>query len=296
MSETCPRVAAGWKRQEDSMKGRNDGLLYVGPATVFLFFVVFIPLAYVVYTSVTTGGDFTLAAYQRLFKSELFLRTLWSTFEISIMASVCSLLLGYPIAMHLARQTPKKRAIYMVLVLVPFWTSILVKSYAFTVLLGRDGLVNQMLSFAFHTRVQLPLLFNRVGVMVGMTNYLIPFIVFPVLASLLAIDKSLYRASEIMGAKPPRIFFRITLPLSMPGVAAAVLSTTVMSMGFFVIPALLGGRKDAMMSNLVDFYTRETMDWNMASAIGVILLGIVTLAALGADRLQKRGAKVKVMA
>jgi putative spermidine/putrescine transport system permease protein/mannopine transport system permease protein len=184
----------------------------------------------------------------------------------------------------------------MVLVLVPFWTSILVKSYAFTILLGRDGIVNQLLSALFQTHIQLPLLFNRFGVMVGMTNYLIPFIVFPVLASLLAIDKSLYRASEIMGAKPPRIFFRITLPLSMPGVAAAALSTTVMSMGFFVIPALLGGRKDAMMSNLVDFYTRETMDWNMASAIGVILLAIVTLAAMGADHFQRRDSKKRVMA
>jgi putative spermidine/putrescine transport system permease protein len=278
------------------MKGRNDGLLYVGPAAVFLFLVVFVPLAYVVYTSIWVGGSPSLSAYERLFGSELFLRTLWSTFEISICASVCSLLLGYPIAMHLARQTPKKRALYMVLVLVPFWTSILVKSYAFTVLLGRDGLVNTLLSAVFQTPVHLPMLFNRFGVMVGMTNYLIPFIVFPVLASLLAIDKSLYRASEIMGAKPPRIFFRITLPLSMPGVAAAALSTTVMSMGFFVIPALLGGRKDAMMSNLVDFYTRETMDWNMASAIGVILLGIVTLAALGADRMQRRDSKTKVMA
>jgi putative spermidine/putrescine transport system permease protein len=278
------------------MKGRNDGMLYVGPATVFLFFVVLVPLAYVVYTSFWVGDGLSLSAYRRLFSSELFLRTLWSTFEISISASVCSLLLGYPIAMHLAKQTPKLRAIYMVLVLVPFWTSILVKSYAFTVLLGRDGLVNKMLSTLFDTQIHLPMLFNRVGVMVGMTNYLIPFIVFPVLASLLAIDKSLYRASEIMGAKPPRIFFRITLPLSMPGVAAAALSTTVMSMGFFVIPALLGGRKDAMMSNLVDFYTRETMDWNMASAIGVILLGIVTLAALGAEHYQKRDVRRKVMA
>ena len=278
------------------MKSRVDGLLYVGPATVFLFFVLFVPLAYVVYTSFWIAGGPSLSAYQRLLGSELFLRTLWSTFEISISASVASLLLGYPIAMHLAKQTPRKRAIYMVLVLVPFWTSILVKSYAFTVLLGRDGLVNQLLSAAFHTRVQLPMLFNRFGVMVGMTNYLIPFIVFPVLASLLSIDKSLFRASEIMGAKPPRIFFRITLPLSLPGVAAATLSTTVMSMGFFVIPALLGGRKDAMMSNLVDFYTRETMDWNMASAIGVILLAIVTLAAMGADQFQRRDAKKRVMA
>jgi len=278
------------------MKSRVDGLLYVGPATVFLFFVLFVPLAYVVYTSFWIAGGPSLSAYQRLLGSELFLRTLWSTFEISITASVASLLLGYPIAMHLAKQSPRKRAIYMVLVLVPFWTSILVKSYAFTVLLGRDGLVNQLLSAAFHTRVQLLMLFNRFGVMVGMTNYLIPFIVFPVLASLLSIDKSLYRASEIMGAKPPRIFFRITLPLSLPGVAAATLSTTVMSMGFFVIPALLGGRKDAMMSNLVDFYTRETMDWNMASAIGVILLAIVTLAAMGADQFQRRDAKKRVMA
>ena len=278
------------------MKSRVDGLLYVGPATVFLFFVLFVPLAYVVYTSFWIAGGPSLSAYQRLLGSELFLRTLWSTFEISISASVASLLLGYPIAMHLAKQTPRKRAVYMVLVLVPFWTSILVKSYAFTILLGRDGLVNQLLSAAFHARVQLPMLFNRFGVIVGMTNYLIPFIVFPVLASLLSIDKSLYRASEIMGAKPPRIFFRITLPLSLPGIAAATLSTTVMSMGFFVIPALLGGRKDAMMSNLVDFYTRETMDWNMASAIGVILLAIVTLAAMGADQFQRRDAKKRVMA
>ncbi|KLU20367.1 spermidine/putrescine ABC transporter permease [Caballeronia mineralivorans PML1(12)] len=278
------------------MKSRVDGLLYVGPVTVFLFFVLFVPLAYVVYTSFWIAGGPSLSAYQRLLGSELFLRTLWSTFEISITASVASLLLGYPIAMHLAKQTPRKRAIYMVLVLVPFWTSILVKSYAFTILLGRDGLVNKLLSAAFHTQVQLPMLFNRFGVMVGMTNYLIPFIVFPVLASLLSIDKSLYRASEIMGAKPPRIFFRITLPLSLPGVAAATLSTTVMSMGFFVIPALLGGRKDAMMSNLVDFYTRETMDWNIASAIGVILLAIVTLAAMAADQFQRRDSKKRVMA
>jgi len=279
------------------MKARSEAWLYVGPATLFLFLVMLVPLVYVAYTSVTTvDGSFSLAAYERLFGSELFRRTLWSTFEISILASLSSLALGYPIAMHLARQSPRKRALYMVLVLVPFWTSILVKSYAFTVMLGRVGLVNQFLSWIVGEPVQLPMLFNRFGVMVGMTNYLIPFVVFPVLASLLAIDKSLYRASEIMGAKPPRIFLRITLPLSLPGVAAAVLSTTIMSMGFFVIPALLGGRKDVMMSNLVDFYTRETMDWNMASAIGVILLGIVTLAAVGAGQLKKVGNRAEVQA
>lgn len=270
------------------MKWRSEGLLYVGPATVLFIFVLLFPFTYVVYTSFWTENGPSLSAYQRLLGSALFQRTLWNTFEISISAAAASLLLGYPIAMHLARQTPRARAVWGVLVLVPFWTSILVKSYAFTVLLGREGLINQWLSAIFFERIELPLLFNRFGVIVGMTNYLIPFIVFPVLASLLAIDRSLYLASEIAGAKPPRIFFQVTLPLSIPGVIAASFSTTVMSLGFFVVPALLGGRKDAMMSNLVDFYTRETLDWNMASAIGVILLGIVTLCALGADWFQKR--------
>jgi putative spermidine/putrescine transport system permease protein/mannopine transport system permease protein len=252
---------------------------------VLLLLVLVLPLAYVVYMSFWKDGP-SLSAYQQLLGSTLFLRTLWNTFEISITASLASLLLGYPIAMHLARQAPRARAFWSVLVLVPFWTSILVKSYAFIIVLGREGLLNRFLSAIFQENIALPLLFNRLGVIVGMTNYLIPFIVFPVLASLLAIDRSLYLASEIAGAKPPRIFLQVTLPLSMPGVIAAAFSTTVMSLGFFVIPALLGGRKDAMLSNLVDLYTRETLDWNMASAIGVILLGIVTLCALGADWFQ----------
>lgn len=274
------------------MNSRNEWLLYVGPAVVLMLIVMFVPLGYVVLTSVWSDAGLSVSAYQKLLGSSLFLRTLWNTFEISITAAVASLLLGYPIAMHLAHQAPRARAIWSVLVLVPFWTSILVKSYAFTVFLGREGLINQLLSTVLSERIELPLLFNRFGVIVGMTNYLIPFIVFPVLASLLAIDRSLYLASEIAGAKPARIFFQITLPLSLPGVAAAAFSTTVMSLGFFVIPAMLGGRKDAMLSNLVDFYTREALDWNMASAIGVILLGIVTLSALTADLLQNRKAEV----
>lgn len=275
------------------MKRRNEGPLYVGPAVLLMLMVLFLPLAYVVYQSIWTASGPSLSAYQKLLSSPLFLRTLYNTFEISFTAAVVSLLLGYPIAMHLARQTLRARAFWSVLVLVPFWTSSLVKSYAFTVLLGREGFVNQFLSFLLQHEVQLPLIFNRFGVIVGMTNYLIPFIVFPVLASLLAIDRSLYLAAEVAGAKPARIFFQITLPLSMPGVVAGAFSTTVMSLGFFVVPALLGSRKDAMLSNLVDFYTRETLDWNMASAIGVILLGIVTLCALGVDWFQKRNTRVR---
>ena len=268
-------------------KAGREALIYLWPALALAVLVVLAPLVFVVYTSFFTNGSFSIDSYKSLWESELFRRSLATTFEISAMGAGLSLLLGYPVALHLSRLSPRARAFCMILVLVPFWTSILVKSFAFTVLLGKQGLVNSTLSWIFATEVQIPMLLNRAGVMVGMTNYLVPFVVFPVLASLLAIDRSVYRAVEIMGAKPPTVFWKVTLPLSMPGVLSALISTFVMSTGFFVIPALLGGRKDVMLANLVDFYTRETLDWNMAAAIGVILLGIVTLIGGTAMQFQK---------
>jgi putative spermidine/putrescine transport system permease protein len=266
----------------------REASIYLAPAVVLALLVVLVPLAFVIQTSIwSKATGFSLQSYSELWESAVFRRSLLTTFEISAMASGLSLLLGYPVALHLSRLSPRARAFCMILVLVPFWTSILVKSYAFTVILGKQGIINSTLSWLMGSEVQIPLMLNRVGVMVGMTNYLVPFVVFPVLASLLAIDKSVYRAVEIMGAKPPTVFWKVTLPLSMPGVLSALISTFVMGAGFFVIPALLGGRKDVMLANLVDFYTRETLDWNMAAAIGVILLGIVTLAGGIAMQFQK---------
>jgi len=269
-------------------KPGREASIYLAPAFVLALLVVLVPLGFVVYTSVySPAAGFSLESYTALWQSALFRRSLLTTLEISAMGAGLSLLLGYPVALHLSRLSPRTRALCMILVLVPFWTSILVKSYAFTVILGKQGIINSSLTWLAGSEVHVPMLLNRVGVMVGMTNYLIPFVVFPVLASLLAIDRSVYRAVEIMGARPPLVFWRVTLPLSMPGVLSALVSTFVMSTGFFVIPALLGGRKDVMLANLVDFYTRETLDWNMAAAIGVILLGIVTLIAGTAMQFQK---------
>jgi putative spermidine/putrescine transport system permease protein len=249
---------------------------FVSPAALVSLAIAAVPLLFILYTSLG-GAALSLEAFENLLTSTLFRRSLYTTLEISVSASLISLLLGYVVALHLARQPPRRRAVYMVLVLLPFWTSILVKSYAFTVILGREGVINLVLSWVFGTQVALPMILNRFGVMVGMTNYLTPFIVFPVLASLLAIDPALYRAADIMSARPMRIFVTITLPLSLPGMVAGVSSVMVMSLGFFVIPALLGGRQDVMLANLVDFYTRETLDWNMAAAIGVLLLAMVVL-------------------
>lgn len=265
----------------------RGALTFVAPGALVAVAISALPLLYVLYTSFG-GPDFSLSAYGDLLTSGLFRRTLSTTLIITVSSALLSVVLGYVVALHLARQTRRRRTILMVLVLLPFWTSVLVKAYAFTVLLGRSGIINDTLTWIAGSQVELDLLLNRTGVLIGMTNYLTPFVVFPVLASLLAIDSDIYRAASIMGAKPARMFRTITLPMSMPGVFAALSSVVVMALGFFIIPALLGGPRDAMLSNLVDFYTRETLDWNTASAIGVLLLGMVVLVSAPLALLRRR--------
>ena len=259
---------------------------FIAPAAILALLVALVPLLFIVYNS--TFGGASSEAFQTVASSSLFRRALGTTVQVAVLASLISLVLGYLVALHLVRQPPRKRALLMVLVLLPFWTSILVKSYAFTIILGREGIINGLLSWLTGGPVELPLIFNRVGVLIGMTNYLTPLVVFPILASLLAIDPALYRAAEIMGARPTRIFFTITLPLSTPGVVAGVLSAAVVSLGFFIVPALLGGKQDMMLANLVDFYTREVLDWNVASAVGVILFLLIAIFAVPAMILRRR--------
>ena len=254
--------------------------LYAAPATLLMLGVFVVPLGIIVVQSLTSEGTgaFSLGAFTRIASDALFLRVGITTIEITLLATGFALLLAYPLAFYLVQQPPRRRALLMVLVLVPFWTSVLVKSFAFTVILGHSGLVNTALA-----RLGLPtitLLFNRVGVVVGMSHYLVPFMVFPILSNLVAQPRELAVASAILGAGKWRIFWRVTLPLSLPGVMAGALLVMILSPGFYVVPALLGGRQDMMLANLVDFYAREAVDWPMASALSVLLMAAAALAAI----------------
>jgi mannopine transport system permease protein len=262
--------------------------LLLGPLCLLLAAFFVHPLLLVAWTSV--GADkLGLDAYVSLLNSTLFKRVLANTFEISALATLVSLVFGYVIALHIARASPRRRTLYLVMIMLPFWTSILVKSFAFTVVLGEQGIVNRALGAVTDGAVHLDMMFNRAGVVIGMVNYLLPFMVLPILASLLAQDRALHRAAEIMGAGPVRIFLRVTLPLSAPGVQAGILMNMTLAMGMYITPALLGGRRDMMLANLVDFYTRQTLDWNVASAIAIVLLVIsgvfiALLARVGGTR------------
>jgi putative spermidine/putrescine transport system permease protein len=254
---------------------------YALPAVMLMLLVFVVPLGNVIVQSLTAEetGRFTVSAYERIAEASLFLRVGGTTLVITLLATGFALLLAYPLAYYLAQQPPGRRALLMVLVLVPFWTSVLVKSFAFTVILGQSGFINTGLGWLGLGPVKL--LFNRVGVIVGMSHFLVPFMVFPILTNLLNQPRELALASAILGAGRWRIFWRVTLPLSLPGVTAGVLLVMILSLGFYIVPALLGGRQDMMLANLVDFYAREIIDWPMAAALSVLLMAAAALAALG---------------
>jgi mannopine transport system permease protein len=264
--------------------------MFVFVIPIVVFFTVFfvLPLGLVVLASffdpVLTGSN-----YAELFTSGLYLRVLRSTLEISGLSTLVTLLIAYPVAYHLFKQPPRRRTLLMTLVLLPFWTSILVKSFAFTVLLGEEGIVNTVARTLFGPETALKLLFNRPGVVIGMAHYLLPFMIFAILTSLLAQNPDLRRAAEVMGAGRARIFRSITLPLSMPGVIAGCLISVVLSLGMFVTPALLGGPKDMMLANLVEMHVRQTLDWGLAAALTVLLIILTAILSAFISRVRGGG-------
>ena len=251
-------------------------MIFVAPLLLFLIAVFGLPMVFVLATSfVQEGtGQLTLEFFVRFFSNEIYLRVLMTTLSISAGATLLTLLAGYPVAYFLARQSPRRRLQLMLLLLLPFYTSVLVKSFAFSVILGYGGVVNQSLRQMFGSEFSLPLLHNTAGVMIGVVHDMLPFMVFPIMVSLLAQDDRLLKAAEIMGAGRTRIFWQIIFPLSLPGVFAGVLLVVVRSMGQYAVPALLGGRQDMMMANLIRFHIADVLDWNMAAAISVILIAL----------------------
>lgn len=259
---------------------RFQAFTFALPAVILLALIFVVPVVYVAYFSFHGDSGPTFAGYHWVLTSPLFRRVLWTTIEISVLSTVVSVVIGYIMAYHLARLSPRKRTIGMTAVLLPFWTSILVKSYSFTIILGKDGLINRSLAWILGYNPHLPMLFDRFAVLVGMSNYLVPFVVFPVLTNLLAQDRNLIQASSVMGAHPLVVFWKVTLPLSQPAIIAGALMSLIISFGFFITPAILGGQRDVMLANLIDMFTHETLNWTTASAIAVFLL-VVSLLIVG---------------
>ena len=227
------------------------------------------------------GG--TLAHYEKAALDDLYYTVLFDSLQIAAVVTLICLALAYPVALFLSRAGRVAVAIGLFALMLPFWTSVLVRTYAWLVLLGRNGVVNRTLRDWGWIEAPLPLLHNMAGVLIGMVHVLLPYMVFPIYAALLRIDPDLSRAAEGLGAPWWRNLLRITVPLSLPGVSAGCALVFVLSLGFFITPALLGGGRVIMISMLIEQQVREFLDWPFAAALSTVLLAATLLiyAAIG---------------
>ncbi|WP_088280694.1 ABC transporter permease [Ideonella sp. A 288] len=202
----------------------------------------------------------------------VFSRILLRTFEISAVVTLACLLLGYPLAYWLSTLPARSANVLMILVLVPFWTSILVRVAAWIVLLQREGLVNKALVSLSVVAEPIALLFNRTGVIISMTHILLPFMILPLYSVMKSVPPTYLRAAVSLGSPPLAAFFRVYVPQTWPGVGAGGLLVFILSIGYYVTPALLGGPNDQMLSYYIAQYTNVDVNWGMACALGTVLL------------------------
>jgi putative spermidine/putrescine transport system permease protein len=202
----------------------------------------------------------------------VFGRILARTFEISAIVTLACLVLGYPLAWWLSTLPARRANVLMILVLVPFWTSILVRVAAWIVLLQSAGLVNRALIGMGAIDQPLALLFNRVGVVIAMVHILLPFMILPLYSVMKGVPPSYLRAAVSLGSAPLAAFFRVYVPQTFPGIGAGALLVFILAIGYYVTPALLGGADDQMLSYYVAQYSNVNVNWGMASALGALLL------------------------
>jgi putative spermidine/putrescine transport system permease protein/mannopine transport system permease protein len=265
---------------------RGYAAILVLPAAFLGVFFAW-PLARVVWRSVAEPA-LGLGHYGRVFGSGPYLQVLYLTVEVAVTVTGLSLLIAYPVAYVIARAEGPPLRWLAGLVLIPLWTSVVIRTYAWMVLFQRQGVLNGLLIHLGLVDTPLPLLHSSLGVHIGMIHVMLPFMVLPLAASMRAIDPALLRAVELLGARPVRVFVSVFLPLTLPGVSAGVALVFVTSLGFFVTPALLGGPRNMMAAVLIEQQASTYLNWPLASALATTLLVVTAVIYLGYLRLSRR--------
>jgi ABC-type spermidine/putrescine transport system permease subunit I len=278
-------LAAGRRREQALFAGLSM------PAALTILVVVFLPIFWLSSLSfVDRAGEPTLENYRRL-RGDIYVDAFVVTFQISAAVTAICVLLGYPLSYWLSRQRQAVANLLLICVLLPFWTAVLVRTYAWLVLLQRRGLVNSTLISLGIIDQPLQLAFNLPASIIGMVHIMLPFLVLPLYAAMKSIDGDLVRAAIGLGSSPTGAFWRVFVPMSLPGLFAGVVLVFVLSLGFYVTPALLGGGRVQMIAQRIESTITIFSNWGAASALGVVLLAMaLTLVALlhrafGLDRL-----------
>ncbi len=298
MSAEAPSIAAGPSggtvpARHNALGLRRDAFLerlalfgLCSPALLLVLVIMVIPVGWLFWISfLGEDGNFSLENYSRMLESKSYARTFRTTFEVSLLTTGICILIGYPLAYFLS-QLPRRAAnLCLITVLLPFWTSLLVRTYAWLVLLQRSGLVNTWAIDLGLWDEPVKLVHNLTGTLIGMVHIMLPFLVLPVYGSMRAIDGDYVKAAANLGAGPMDAFWRVFFPLSLPGLFAGALIVFVLCLGFFVTPAVLGGGRVIMVSMRITTNIELFFNWGAASALGVVLLALTLIILFAASRL-----------
>ncbi|HEX9925454.1 MAG TPA: ABC transporter permease [Anaerolineae bacterium] len=259
----------------------------LGPSVFWLIIFFVAPLIIVLVVSFSKRSllgvveyDFNLENYRRVFSDVIYLRIFWRSLWLAIVNTVLCLVVAYPFAFYIARQTPSRQNFLIFLVMVPFWTNFLIRTYALIFLVRDTGLFNNFLIGLGIIDEPLTVMFTQTGVMLGMLYGYLPFAILPLYASIEQLDFNYVQAAQDLGANGVRVFLRIILPLTMPGVVAASIITFIPTMGAYVTPDLMGGGNTFLIGNLLQQQFMTVRDWPFGSALGIVLMILVLIATI----------------
>jgi ABC-type spermidine/putrescine transport system permease subunit I len=270
-----PKVLSGRYRRI-----RREYLLL--PALLFLAALFAYPMVDIVWRSFAGTGGISLVHYGQVVAHPVYLRVFEITFEIALTVTVIALILGYPVAYFLAHASKRVAHVIMACVLLSLFTNILVRTYAWMIILGPEGVLNQMLHLAGLGGANL--LFNRYGVLIGMVYALLPYMVLTLYSVMQGIDRTYLRAARNLGASDWKAFWHVFLPMSLPGVVGGALLVFILAVGYFITPRLLGGPRDQMIAMVIEEQVELGVDWGFASALAIILLLLTTAGFILYDR------------
>ena len=267
----------------------KERLTFLGlslPYFLVVALLIILPVGWLFYLSfIGRDGSFSLENYERMIKSRAYIRIFITTFKISILTTLICVLIGYPLAYFMSQLSRKWANICMIGVLIPFWTSLLVRTYAWLVLLQKKGLLNNMAIDIGLISEPIKFVHNTTGTLIGMVHIMLPFLILPLYANMRSIDKECIKAASSLGATPTRAFWTVFFPLSLPGLLAGLLIVFVLCLGFYVTPAILGGGRVIMAAMKISSNIELYFSWGAASALGVVLLVVTGIILFIASKL-----------
>ena len=269
---------AGLRQDEQLERLKLFGLS--SPALLLTLVILVLPVGWLFYVSfIGANGEFSLENYERMIERRSYARIFVTTFQVSFLTTGLCILIGYPLAYFLSQLPSRWANLGLITVVLPFWTSLLVRTYAWLVLLQQRGLVNDWgISLGLWDE-PIKMVHNMTGTLIGMVHIMLPFLILPVYGAMRAIDRDYIKAAANLGASPRRAFWDVFFPLTLPGLIAGSLMVFILCLGFFVTPAILGGGTVILVSMQIVTNIELFVNWGAASSLGVVLL-VMTVAIL----------------